>query len=146
MDRSPGATRTRRQRAAIPDGCGSGSGRPRPDRGACVMTFGGLEVMLVAPFAGAIAAIVMRDRKQAAWAGLGVSTVVLAWSIGVWIDVVNGSAGYHAESDGSWIEPIGVRWHLGVDSLSAPLVVLTALLTWCCMVALLRRAPNCGGR
>jgi NADH-quinone oxidoreductase subunit M len=111
------------------------------------MTFGGLEVMVAAPAVAALAVMPLRgDGKRAAWTGLAASTVVLAWSVCVWLAVVNGASGYHAESDASWIDPIGVRWHLGVDALSAPLVVLTALLTWCCMVALLRRAPACGGR
>jgi NADH-quinone oxidoreductase subunit M len=111
------------------------------------MTIGGLEVMVAAPALGALAVVAMRgDSRRAAWTGLAVTSLVLAWSIGVWIDVVNGAAGYHVESDASWIDPIGVRWRLGVDALSAPLVVLTALLTWCCMVALLRRAPSSGGR
>ena len=70
---------------------------------------------------------------------------MLAWSVGVWIAVATGDVGYHFESDAAWIEPIDVRWRLGIDALSAPLVVLTALLTWCCMIALLRRAPSCGG-
>ena len=43
------------------------------------------------------------------------------------------------------MDAIGVHWRLGVDSLSAPLVVVTALLGWCCLLSLLRRAPDCGG-
>jgi NADH-quinone oxidoreductase subunit M len=111
------------------------------------MTIGGLEVMVAAPAVAALAVVSMRgDGKRATWVGLAVSSVVLAWSVGVWIAVANKGAGFHFESDTAWIDPIGVRWRLGVDALSAPLVVLTALLTWCCMVALLRRAPACGGR
>jgi NADH-quinone oxidoreductase subunit M len=111
------------------------------------MTLGGLEVMVAVPVIAAIAVVPMRgDGRRATWTGLAASSLVLVWAVAVWIAVVDKSAGYHFESDASWIDPIGVRWRLGVDALSAPLVVLTALLTWCCMVALLRRAPACGGR
>lgn len=111
------------------------------------MTLGGLEVMVAVPALAALGVAALRgDGKRAAWAGLAASTLVLAWSVGVWISVATGAVGYHFESDAAWIEPIDVRWRLGIDALSAPLVVLTALLTWCCMVAMLRRAPSCGGR
>jgi NADH-quinone oxidoreductase subunit M len=111
------------------------------------MSLGGLEVMVAAPAAAAVVVTIIRgDSRRATWIALAVSSVVLAWSVGVWIAVANKPAGYHFESDASWIGPLDVRWRLGVDALSAPLIVLTALLTWCCLVALLRRAPACGGR
>ena len=37
-----------------------------------------------------------------------------------------------------------LRFHLGVDGISSPLVVLTALLTLLCMVYLLRVRPEAG--
>jgi NADH-quinone oxidoreductase subunit M len=111
------------------------------------MTLGGLEVMLALPALGAVAAAVMPGgSKRVTWFALAVSSVVLAWSVGVWVSVANQGGGYHFESSGSWIDPLGVGWRLGVDGLSAPLIVLTALLTWSCLVALLLRAPSCGGR
>ncbi|MFC0040406.1 NADH-quinone oxidoreductase subunit M [Actinomadura rayongensis] len=45
----------------------------------------------------------------------------------------------------SWASSIGLRFHLGVDGISLPLVVLTALLTFLCFVHLARHAPA-GGR
>lgn len=39
-----------------------------------------------------------------------------------------------AESDVSWIPALGIRLHLGVDGVSLPLLVLTALLTFLCAV------------
>ncbi|MFI9269356.1 NuoM family protein [Kitasatospora sp. NPDC052896] len=47
-----------------------------------------------------------------------------------------------AVTDVSWIPAIGVRFHLGVDGISLPLVVLTALLTFLCAVYSLRRRPG----
>ena len=59
--------------------------------------------------------------------------------------MLNGDGGFELETDATWIEPLGIGWRLGVDALSAPLVVLTAVLTWCCVIAMFRRAPTCGG-
>ncbi|HEY3261751.1 MAG TPA: NADH-quinone oxidoreductase subunit M [Pseudonocardiaceae bacterium] len=45
--------------------------------------------------------------------------------------------------DWAWIPPIDVRLHLGIDGISLPLVVLTALLTALCAIYLGRReAPE----
>ena len=39
-----------------------------------------------------------------------------------------GDAGYQFVSDHAWMEPLGVRWTVGVDGISLFMVVLTALL------------------
>ncbi len=44
--------------------------------------------------------------------------------------------------DTDWIPAIGVRLHLGVDGISLPLVVLTALLTFLCAVYSTKRLPS----
>ena len=46
--------------------------------------------------------------------------------------------------DKSWIPQLGVDFHVGVDGISLPLVVLTSLLGWSCAVYTLRRTPSPG--
>ncbi|MFD1833292.1 MULTISPECIES: complex I subunit 4 family protein [Streptomyces] len=46
-----------------------------------------------------------------------------------------------AATDVSWIPALGVRLHLGVDGVSLPLVVLTALLCFLCALYSYRRMP-----
>ena len=48
------------------------------------------------------------------------------------------------EIDVSWVAALGVRFHIGVDGVSLPLVVLTALLTLLCTVYTLRSLPPPG--
>jgi NADH-quinone oxidoreductase subunit M len=43
-----------------------------------------------------------------------------------------------------WIQAIGVRWHIGVDGVSLPLVLLTALLGCCALYATSRETPPGG--
>lgn len=50
-------------------------------------------------------------------------------------------AAVQAETDLSWIPALGVRLHLGVDGISLPLLVLTALLTFLCAVYSYFRMP-----
>jgi NADH-quinone oxidoreductase subunit M len=50
-------------------------------------------------------------------------------------------AAVQAETDLSWIPALGVRLHLGVDGVSLPLLVLTALLTFLCALYSYFRMP-----
>ena len=68
------------------------------------------------------------------------SLVTFGWS--VWVAL---SAGGFVV-DVAWIESMGVRWHLGADGISAPLIVMTTLITACCLVSLVKHPPSCGGR
>lgn len=107
---------------------------------------GGLEVLIALPLVGAIASFVLgRDERRTGIIGVGTATLTLALSVWVWV-IGHGSSSFRWNSNHVWIGVLGVHWRLGVDSLSAPLVLVTALLGWCCQVALLRRAPSCGGR
>ncbi|MFC0628651.1 complex I subunit 4 family protein [Kribbella deserti] len=49
-----------------------------------------------------------------------------------------------SETNTPWIPPLGVRFHVGVDSISVPLVALTALLVLLCCVYSLRITPRVG--
>ena len=50
-----------------------------------------------------------------------------------------------AVSDISWIPSLDVRLHLGVDGISLPLLVLTALLTFLCALYSTRKLPHSPG-
>ena len=49
-----------------------------------------------------------------------------------------------AETDVAWIPALDVRFHVGVDSISMPLIVLTALLVFLCCLYSLRITPRVG--
>ncbi len=99
--------------------------------------------MLATPLAGAGAALVAPlSTRRASQIAIAASTLTVAGSLWVWWVVRSGGSGYSLESDASWIPPVDVRWRLGVDALSAPLVVVTAVLSWCCLMSLLHRAPE----
>jgi NADH-quinone oxidoreductase subunit M len=63
-----------------------------------------------------------------------VSVIPLAISVFLWYSY-DDSGGYLAlaTENYNWIESIQVRYHMGVDGLSLPLVVLTTLLTTLCL-------------
>jgi NADH-quinone oxidoreductase subunit M len=46
------------------------------------------------------------------------------------------------ETDARWIPAIDVRWHLGLDGISLAMVLLTALLAFCCLLYTTRIPPS----
>ncbi len=100
-----------------------------------------LAAIVVLPLAGAVAALLPappglkgRSPDQAVLRhGVTVTGAVLALSIALAAGFDHGSpARMQATTDISWIPALNIRIHLGVDGVSLPLLVLTALLTFLC--------------
>jgi len=98
-----------------------------------------LIALLLLPLAGAAATLVPfgADRaaadRRALRFGTGVTgaTLALAVALAVGFDQ-DRPAVMQAVTNVRWIPAIDVRLHLGVDGISLPLLVLTALLTFLC--------------
>ncbi|WP_146778812.1 NADH-quinone oxidoreductase subunit M [Actinomadura craniellae] len=108
-----------------------------------------LAIMLAVPLAGALALLVPAGRFLPGDAavrryGVGVSGLTLLLAMAAAVGFRPGTAGMRHEIDLAWAPAIGLRFHLGVDGVSLPLVLLTALLTFLCFVHLVRR-PQAGG-
>jgi NADH-quinone oxidoreductase subunit M len=113
-----------------------------------------LVVTLVVPALGAAIAAGMPARLDRAArivatafaaAALGTS-MALVTDRGIPIDLMPGDPAilpWH-EVDLAWAPDLSVRLHLGVDGISYPLVVLTALLTLLCCAYTLWRVPEAG--
>ncbi len=83
------------------------------------------------------------DRASLAVAVLG-SVVTFGWS--VWVAMLSRSGLDGTQVDAVWIAAIDVHWNVGVDGISAPLILMTTLIAGCCLLSLVRHAPACGGR
>ncbi|GAB4048951.1 complex I subunit 4 family protein [Catellatospora paridis] len=102
--------------------------------------------VLVAPLLGAVAALLLRGRAGTITATVAAAlTVLLAvpmfFSRGVVKPVGRGSGLWH-EVDWTWVPALELRLNLGVDGISYPLVVLTALLTLLCCGYLVWQRPE----
>ncbi|WP_431679166.1 complex I subunit 4 family protein [Kitasatospora sp. KL5] len=107
-----------------------------------------LIALLLLPLAGAAATLVPfgADRaaadRRALWFGTGVTGATLALAVALAIGFDQDRPGVmQAVTDVRWIPAIDVRLHLGVDGISLPLLVLTALLTFLCALYSTRRLP-----
>ncbi|MFI9026702.1 NuoM family protein [Streptomyces sp. NPDC053560] len=97
--------------------------------------------VVVLPLIGALAALLPappglkgRNPDQAVLRhGVTVTGVVLAASIALAAGFDHAKpAEMQGQTDISWIPALGIRIHLGIDGISLPLLVLTALLTFLC--------------
>ncbi len=109
-----------------------------------------LLAVVVLPLLGSLAALLpappgLRGRgpEQAVLRhGVVVTGAVLALSVVLAAGFGHGRAGgMRATTDVGWIPSLGIRIHLGVDGVSLPLIVLTALLTFLCALYSYFRTP-----
>ncbi|MEV0454397.1 complex I subunit 4 family protein [Catellatospora methionotrophica] len=101
---------------------------------------------LAVPLLGAIAALLVRGRAGTVVASAAAAltlllTVPLILGRGVASPVGRSSALWH-EVDWAWVPDLHLNLHLGVDGISYPLVVLTALLTVLCCGYLVWQRPE----
>ncbi|MCF3173590.1 NADH-quinone oxidoreductase subunit M [Streptomyces sioyaensis] len=107
--------------------------------------------LVVLPLVGALAALLPappglrgKNPDQAVLRhGVTVTGVVLAAAIALAAGFDHGHpARMQATTDLSWIPALGIRIHLGVDGISLPLLVLTALLTFLCALYTYFKMPT----
>lgn len=104
-----------------------------------------LNGLLATPVGFAVLAVLLARRSERLGLACAVagSIVTLGWSLGMVVVAPAGLGGL--DFDVAWIAAMGVRWHLGVDGISAPLILLTTLIAACCLVSLATGRPP-GGR
>jgi NADH-quinone oxidoreductase subunit M len=108
-----------------------------------------LVLLLIVPAVGALAAAgVGHDRAGRIVATLAaaltfIGSVSLYWDQADDRGVATPIQPWH-EYNHSWVPALDLRFHLGVDGVSYPLVVLTTLLTLLCCGYTLRRVPDPG--
>jgi NADH-quinone oxidoreductase subunit M len=90
-----------------------------------------LSLILFTPMVGAaLLFLVPRERPQwLRWGTFAISLVPFTLSIWLWIAYDPSLAGYQFVEQTTWYEVVRSSYHLGVDGISVPMVVLTTLLT-----------------
>nr|WP_209311164.1 NADH-quinone oxidoreductase subunit M [Streptomyces spiramenti] len=105
-----------------------------------------LAATVALPLLGAVALLLLPSGGAAARAagriGVAVTGAALAGTLLLTAAFDRDTAGEpQAVTDVAWVPALGIRLHLGVDGISLPLLVLTALLCLLCAVHVLRRPP-----
>ena len=89
-----------------------------------------LTATVFAPLAGALLlAILPAPRGVARWVALVTSLVTLGLAVAVATRFQAGAPGFQLGYQADWVPALGVRYRVGVDGVSLPLVLLTTVLT-----------------
>jgi len=101
-----------------------------------VMNFPILTWSIFLPTAGAIVIwLFVRGEMAVRWAALAVSVATFLLTLPLWMSFDNSTAHMQFEELHPWISAFNVNYHLGVDGISMPFILLTSLLTVVCIVS-----------
>jgi NADH-quinone oxidoreductase subunit M len=97
------------------------------------------------PLVGAFALLALRKLTDVAAAQIGTLVSLATLVISVAATLITSDTGAdRLEVDAPWVPALGMRLHLGLDGISAPLVLLTALLGLLVCAHLVRIRPEAG--
>ncbi len=101
------------------------------------MNLGLLSLLIWLPIAGGIAVLALGDSRAvlARWTALGVAAVTLIASFGLLGGFEYGTAAFQFQERLPWIPVFNAWYHLGVDGISVPLILLTTFMTLPVIVA-----------
>jgi NADH-quinone oxidoreductase subunit M len=90
-----------------------------------------LSLILLSPVAGALVLLfIPRDQEQVhRWLAFLFSLVSLGLTLYLWFTFDSSRAGFQYQENYIWFDVIKSNYHLGVDGISLPMVLLTALLS-----------------
>jgi NADH-quinone oxidoreductase subunit M len=102
-----------------------------------------LTATILAPLAGALAclAVPRRAANAARLIALIASLAAFGLSVVVALRFDPGQAGFQLGQSADWVRSLGIRWSVGVDGISLPLVLLTTVLTPLAILGAWRRPP-----
>ncbi len=94
-----------------------------------------LSVMIFLPLVGMVLIVLMKKEQHTAirWVAAVFSGLTLLVSLAALLSF-DPSSGMQLQINVPWIQAFNVNYHVGVDGLSMPLIVLTTLLTFLCVL------------
>jgi NADH-quinone oxidoreductase subunit M len=97
------------------------------------MTFLGIDVLSFLVFAPLIAGVIVmvlpQQKQLARWAALAFATAIAGVSVAVFSAYNYAAPGYQLVIQVPWFQTLGANWHIGIDGISAPMILLTGILT-----------------
>jgi NADH-quinone oxidoreductase subunit M len=99
-----------------------------------------LSLVTFLPLAGAVFILALNGdeasvARNARWAALWTSLVVFVLSLPLWFGFDRSAAGFQFIERHVWIPGYGIGYHMGVDGISAPFILLSTFLTPLCILA-----------
>ncbi len=96
-----------------------------------------LSLLTWVPIFGGFALLLIGERspQMVRWAALAITMIVFLLSIPLYTDFDSTTAAMQFEENRPWIEAFNINYHLGIDGLSMPLIILTAFITVLVVIA-----------
>jgi NADH-quinone oxidoreductase subunit M len=94
-----------------------------------------LSLLIWLPIVGGAAVLLTRSADRARWLALGVSVLVFLLSLLLWTGFDSGTAAMQFVERVPWIKSFDIDYHLGVDGISMPLMILTTFTTVLVVIA-----------
>jgi len=96
----------------------------------------GLSLIVFLPLVGAAVVLAVPRARETAIKAIALGFAAASFVVSVIVTVAFdfGRAGYQFGADTSWIPAIDSRFHIGVDGISLPLVVLSTFITLLCVI------------
>jgi len=99
-----------------------------------------LSLVTFLPVVGALFILMIRGddetvHNNARWVALWTSLVTFALSLFIWFNFDRGTADFQFVEKADWLPAFGISYHMGVDGISMPFVLLSTLLTPLCVLA-----------
>ena len=96
-----------------------------------------LSILIWLPILGGVAILAIGDRspENARWVTLAVSLLTFFLSIPLYTSFDPGTASMQFEELHAWLPAFNINYHLGVDGISMPLIVLTTFTTVLVVIA-----------
>ena len=99
-----------------------------------------LSLITFLPLAGAAFILLVRGEaavvaRNVRWVALWTALIVFVLSLGVWMAFDPSTAAFQFVERAAWMPGLKIAYHMGVDGISLPFILLTTLLTPICIVA-----------
>jgi NADH-quinone oxidoreductase subunit M len=108
------------------------------------MSVGDVPILSIIIFLPLVGALVVAILPSAYTRPAALAFALLTWvaSLLLLLGYLPGRPGFQYEEVASWIPLFGIQYKVGVDGLSAAMVVLTTTLTWICILASFKPIQN----
>ena len=97
-----------------------------------------LTLLIFVPVVGAVlmlpASKFIKNKSSIKWIALGATGIQLLLAVWLYFNF-DPSAGMQFELQKTWIKHFNIEYYVGIDGLSIPMVLLTAFLSFICIVA-----------
>ncbi|MGN7612573.1 NADH-quinone oxidoreductase subunit M [Magnetococcales bacterium HHB-1] len=95
-----------------------------------------LSLVTFLPLVGALLILVgVKNDRLARIIGLATSLLTFAVSLAIYAEFDNSSAAFQFVEQYRWLEAFNIEYYMGIDGISLPFILLTALLTPICLLS-----------